>query len=80
MLRAIPEIEDIALSTNGVRLPELARALRDAGLDRVNMSADRLRPDRIAAIARRDLGFDPIAAAHGGARRRASRRSRSTSS
>src|SRR5580765_8718188 len=40
MLRAVPEIEDIALSTNGVRLPELARPLREAGLDRVNMSVD----------------------------------------
>jgi cyclic pyranopterin phosphate synthase len=61
-LRAIPDIEDIALSTNGARLPQMARSLKDAGLDRVNMSADSLRPERIAAIARRDLGFDPIAA------------------
>ena len=63
MLRAVPEIEDIALSTNGVKLPELAPRLRAAGLDRVNMSADSLRPDRIAAIARRDLGFDPVRSA-----------------
>jgi cyclic pyranopterin phosphate synthase len=62
-LRAIPEVEDIALSTNGVRLPELAQPLRGAGLDRVNLSADSLRPDRIVAIARRDLSFDPIRAA-----------------
>ena len=62
-LKAIPEIEDIALSTNGAKLPQMARSLRDAGLDRVNMSADSLRADRIAAIARRDVGFDPIAAA-----------------
>jgi cyclic pyranopterin phosphate synthase len=62
-LKAIPDIEDIALSTNGAKLPQMARSLRDAGLDRINMSADSLRPDRIAAIARRDLGFDPIAAA-----------------
>ena len=63
MLRAIPGIEDIALSTNGVKLPELAGTLRAAGLDRVNLSADSLRPDRISAIARRDLGFDPVRAA-----------------
>jgi cyclic pyranopterin phosphate synthase len=63
LVRAVPEVEDIALSTNGVRLPELAGMLRDAGLDRVNISADSLRPDRIAAIARRNLGFDPIVAA-----------------
>jgi cyclic pyranopterin phosphate synthase len=62
-LKSVPEIEDIALSTNGAKLPQMARSLRDAGLDRVNMSADSLRPDRIAAIARRDVGFDPIAAA-----------------
>jgi len=63
LLRAVPEIDDIALSTNGARLPELAPRLRDAGLDRINMSADSLRPDRIAAIARRNLGFFPAAAA-----------------
>jgi cyclic pyranopterin phosphate synthase len=62
-LRAVPGIEDIALSTNGVKLPELAGSLREAGLDRVNMSADSLRPDRIATIARRALAFDPVAAA-----------------
>ena len=63
MLREIPEIEDISLSTNGVRLPELAGTLKRAGLDRVNMSADSLRPDRIKAISRRNTDFDPIAAA-----------------
>jgi cyclic pyranopterin phosphate synthase len=36
--------------------------LADAGLDRVNVSVDSLRADRIATIARRDLGFDPIRA------------------
>lgn len=62
-LRAVPGVEDIALSTNGAKLPQMAAELRAAGLDRVNMSADSLRPERIAAIARRDLGFDPVAAA-----------------
>lgn len=63
MIRAVPEVEDIALSTNGVKLPALAAELVAAGLDRVNISADSLRADRIAAIARRDLGFDPVRAA-----------------
>jgi cyclic pyranopterin phosphate synthase len=63
MLRAIPGIDDIALSTNGVKLPQLASKLRDAGLDRINMSADSLRPERINAISRRNLGFDPVASA-----------------
>jgi cyclic pyranopterin phosphate synthase len=62
-LRAIPGIEDIALSTNGVRLPQIAALYREAGLDRVNISVDSLRPERISAIARRNLGFDPVAAA-----------------
>ena len=63
LLRAVPEIEDIALSTNGAKLPEMAKGLRDAGLDRINMSADSLRRDRIAAIARRNVGFAPEDAA-----------------
>lgn len=63
MLRDVSGIEDISLSTNGVRLPELADPLREAGLDRVNMSADSLRPNRIEWIARRDLRFDPLRAA-----------------
>jgi cyclic pyranopterin phosphate synthase len=63
MLRSIPEIEDISLSTNGLRLPDLAESFRQAGLDRVNMSADSLRPDRIRKISRRNIDFDPVAAA-----------------
>jgi cyclic pyranopterin phosphate synthase len=63
MLRAVPELEDLALSTNGVKLPEMAAALADAGLNRVNISADSLQPSRIAAIARRDLGFDLVRSA-----------------
>jgi GTP 3',8-cyclase len=62
-LRAVPDIQDIALSTNGVRLEALGPQLRAAGLDRVNISADSLRPDRIASISRRNLGFDPVRAA-----------------
>jgi len=63
MLRRIPEIEDIALSTNGVRLPEIASLLRDSGLNRINMSVDSLRGDRIVQIARRSLDFDPVRSA-----------------
>ena len=63
MLRAVPGIEDIALSTNGVKLPEMAEELKAAGLDRVNMSADSLKPERIREIARRSLKFSPLDAA-----------------
>jgi cyclic pyranopterin phosphate synthase len=62
-IRAIPEIEDIALSTNGVKFTAMAAELRAAGLDRVNISADSLRPDRVRAIARRSVAFSPIEAA-----------------
>ena len=62
-IRGVSSVDDIALSTNGVKLPELAPALAAAGLDRVNISADSLQAKRIIAIARRDLGFEPIAAA-----------------
>ncbi|MEO5589324.1 MAG: GTP 3',8-cyclase MoaA [Gemmatimonadaceae bacterium] len=63
MLRSIDGITDIALSTNGVRLPELAALYRESGLDRINMSVDSLRPGRIAAISRRPLRFDPLESA-----------------
>lgn len=53
MLRVIPGIEDIALSTNAVLLEEQADALKAAGINRVNISLDSLRPDRVDAIARR---------------------------
>jgi cyclic pyranopterin phosphate synthase len=52
-LHAIENIEDIALSTNGLLLAGLAAPLAEAGLRRVNVSLDTLRPERFAAIARR---------------------------
>jgi GTP 3',8-cyclase len=45
---------DISLTTNGATLALLAHDLRDAGLDRVNISLDSLRRDRFQAITRRD--------------------------
>ena len=63
MLRAVPGVEDISLSTNGLRLAELVGSLRAAGLDRVNISVDSLRGDRIRAISRRNFDFDPLTAA-----------------
>lgn len=62
-LREIPRIKDIALSTNGAHLERLAPIYAGAGLDRVNISADSLLPDRIASIARRALKFNPVDAA-----------------
>lgn len=51
-IRAIPQIEDISLTTNGALLPGLAPALREAGLDRVNISLDTLDPEQFALITR----------------------------
>ncbi len=45
--------EDIALTTNGTQLAALAPALAAAGLNRVNISCDSLRPARFATIRRR---------------------------
>ncbi|GMA34262.1 hypothetical protein GCM10025876_04660 [Demequina litorisediminis] len=45
---------EISLTTNGLRLPQLASALRDAGLARVNVSLDTLRRDRFHELTRRD--------------------------
>ncbi len=50
---AIPGITDVALSTNGERLLELAGPLRRAGLHRLNISIDTLDPVRFRAITRR---------------------------
>jgi len=65
---------DLALTTNGSTLETMAHDLRDAGLDRINISLDSLRRDRFADLTRRDelpkvlagiraavaAGFDPV--------------------
>jgi cyclic pyranopterin phosphate synthase len=48
-----PKLRDLALTTNGVLLAEQARPLRAAGLHRVTVSLDTLRPDRFTALTRR---------------------------
>jgi GTP 3',8-cyclase len=54
MLAANPRIDDLALTTNGVLLAEQGEALRRAGLGRVTISLDTLRPERFRAMTRRD--------------------------
>ncbi|MFM1790491.1 MAG: molybdenum cofactor biosynthesis protein MoaA [Actinomycetota bacterium] len=65
---------DLALTTNGATLRNIASELRDAGLDRVNVSLDSLKRERFLAMTRRDeldnvlagireaqtVGFDPV--------------------
>jgi GTP 3',8-cyclase len=54
-LIATPGVECVPLSTNGTRLPELARPLFDAGLRRVNISLDALNPAIYRAITGGDI-------------------------
>lgn len=70
----MPEIKDISLTTNGILLPEMAKSLKKAGLNRVNISLDTLSPQKYAEITRggqfgkvwlgleaaRDAGLDPV--------------------
>jgi len=51
-LKAIKGIEDISLTTNGVFLEKYAKELADAGLNRINISLDSLRPGRYKEITR----------------------------
>ena len=53
LLAAEPRLRDLALTTNGVLLGEQAPALRAAGLHRVTVSLDTLRPERFTALTRR---------------------------
>lgn len=73
-LSALPGLEDLSLSTNAVQLARDAAALRQAGVSRLNVSLDSLRPERFASItgggklervragldAARAAGFTPI--------------------
>ncbi|MFG0329096.1 MAG: GTP 3',8-cyclase MoaA [Phycisphaerales bacterium] len=43
-------VRDLSLTTNGLMLDRLARPLRDAGVDRITLSLDSIRPDRYAEI------------------------------
>jgi cyclic pyranopterin phosphate synthase len=60
---------DIALTTNGHMLAELAQPLKDAGLTRVTVSMDAVDPDRFARITRVPNGYDQVLAGVRAARR-----------
>ena len=73
-IAAIPGIDDVGLTTNGILLAPMARALRDAGLRRINVSLDTLDPAKFQELTRRpgleqviegihaarEAGFDPV--------------------
>ena len=54
MLAAIPGVDDLSLTTNGILLDRLAAPLVDAGLRRINVSLDTLSHVKFAEITRRD--------------------------
>jgi cyclic pyranopterin phosphate synthase len=73
-VKNIDGLEEITLTTNGVMLKELATGIKNAGVHRINISLDSLKPERFFKITGRDffhkvwegieeaerLGFDPI--------------------
>jgi cyclic pyranopterin phosphate synthase len=60
-LHALPGVHDLSLSTNATQMTKHARALKRAGVSRLNVSLDSLRHERISAIANRDVLDDIIA-------------------
>jgi GTP 3',8-cyclase len=74
MISSIDGIDDLAMTTNGILLPQFARPLKEAGLHRVNISLDTIDPERYRKITRtgnledvlagidaaRQAGLDPI--------------------
>ncbi len=74
MIAAIPGVDDLAMTTNGILLAQYAEELAKAGLHRVNVSLDTLRPERFRAITRlgnledverglnaaREAGLEPV--------------------
>ena len=60
MLAHIDGIDDIALTTNGTLLTRYATELKEAGLQRVNVSLDTLKPDKFEFITRHNLFRDVI--------------------
>jgi len=65
MLSVNRAIKDIAITTNGILLAEQAQSFFDAGLHRVTVSLDTLRPDRFRTLTRRDNHHDVLAGIEG---------------
>lgn len=54
-IKSIPGIRDLSMTTNGSRLKEYAFALKNAGLDRINISLDTLQSQRFLSITGCDM-------------------------
>ena len=61
MLARIPGVRDLAMTTNGLLLEKHVEALRQAGLQRITVSLDTLRPERMRDLARTDRHADVLA-------------------
>jgi cyclic pyranopterin phosphate synthase len=61
MLAGLPGLRDLAMTTNGLLLARQAEALRRAGLKRVTVSLDTLRPERMRELARSERHADVVA-------------------
>lgn len=48
----VPGIEEVCITTNGIRLPQMAQALKTAGVSRINLSLDTLTPEKYTYITR----------------------------
>ena len=53
-LAQLPGLKQLVLTTNGLQLPEMAAQLKQAGVQRLNISLDSLRPEVFARITRTD--------------------------
>ncbi len=60
-VKALQPSPEVSLTTNALGLARVAQALADAGLDRVNVSLDTVRPQDFATITRRDRLTDVVA-------------------
>ena len=60
-LAGIPGVDDLAMTTNGILLPQFAEPLKEAGLQRVNISLDTLRPERYRQMTRHGRLEDALA-------------------
>lgn len=60
-LSSLDGLEELCMTTNGSLLPELAAPLKQAGVNRLNVSLDSLRPDRFSLITRRGSLDDALA-------------------
>lgn len=51
-LGQLPGLKELCLTTNGTHLPQYAQAIKDAGVDRINISLDSLNPERFRQLTR----------------------------